>query len=194
MEKRKTFWLEKTIRFAAHLLERLRVCSVFLPLQAAEWLKSKMKNFKQKKSKFKILSYSRDIYPKRKLRTCTIQIQLEKVWIFAKKRFFFQFFWFSRHARGPPEIFDVHFFESFKKNSKNGFTGSYQTLKGTKSWILVNLAQILWKRQTIFDHLGHNGPPAWNRVKPLSSKCCILYSLLFFDCLKHGSKKIFRLV
>ena len=53
--------------------------------------------------------------------------------IFGKKRDFFQFFDFSRHARGPPENFDVHFFESFKKNSKNGFTGSYQTLKGTKS-------------------------------------------------------------
>ena len=119
----------------------------------------KWKFSSKKKSKFQILSYRRDIYPKRKLRTSTIQIQPEKVWIFAKKIFFFQFFWFSRHARGPPEIFDVHFFESFKKNSKNGFTGSYQTLKGTKSWILVNLAQILWKWQTVFDRLGHNGPP-----------------------------------
>ena len=25
------------------------------------------------------------------------------------------FFWLSRHARGPPKIFDVHFFENFKK-------------------------------------------------------------------------------
>ena len=40
-----------------------------------------------------------------------------------------------------------------------------QTLKGTKSWILVNLAQTLRKRQTVFDPAGHNGPPAWNRVK-----------------------------
>ena len=127
---------------------------ILLLLQAAELRRSKMKIFKQKKSKFQILSYRRDIYPKRKLRTSTIQIQPEKVWIFAKKKYFFQFFWFSRHARGPPEIFDVHFFESFKKNSKNGFTGSYQTLKGTKSWILVNLAQILWKRQTIFNCPG----------------------------------------
>ena len=49
--------------------------------------------------------------------------------------------------------------ENFKKYSKNGFTGSYQTLKGTKSRILVNLGQILWKWQTIFDRAGHNGPP-----------------------------------
>ena len=33
---------------------------------------------------------------------------------FAKKGIFFNFFDFSRHARGPPEIFDAHFFESFK--------------------------------------------------------------------------------
>ena len=105
------------------------------------------------------MSYRRDIYPKRKLKTCTIQIQPEKLWIFAKKIFFLQFFWFSRHARGPPEIFDVHYFEIFKKNSKNGFTGSYQTLRETKSWILVNLAQFLWKQQTVFDRPGHNGPP-----------------------------------
>ena len=88
---------------------------ILLLLQAAELRRSKMKIFKQKKSKFQILSYRGDIYPKRKLRTSTIQIQPEKVWIFAKKMLFFQFFWFSRHARGPPEIFDVHFFENFKK-------------------------------------------------------------------------------
>ena len=69
-----------------------------------------------------------------------------------------KFFWFSRHARGPPEIFDVQFFKNFQKKSKNGFTGSCQTLKGTKSWILVNLAQILWKWQTFSDREGHNGP------------------------------------
>ena len=119
----------------------------------------KWKFSSKKESKFQILSYRRDIYPKRKLKTCTIQIQPEKLWIFAKKIFFLQFFWFSRHARGPPEIFDVHYFEIFKKNSKNGFTGSYQTLRETKSWSLVNLAQFLWKQQTVFDRPGHNGPP-----------------------------------
>ena len=112
------------------------------------------------------MSYIRVIYLKRKLRTYTKQIQPEKIRFFAKKGIFFNFFDFSRHARGPPEIFDVHFFENFKKYSKNGFTGSYQTLKGTKSRILVNLGQILWKWQTIFDRAGHNGPPpAWYRVK-----------------------------
>ena len=34
---------------------------------------------------------------------------------FCKKKEKFRFFWFLPHARGPPEIFDVHFFESFKK-------------------------------------------------------------------------------
>ena len=61
------------------------------------------------------MSYRRVIYLKRKLRTYTKQIQPEKIRFFAKKGIFFNFFDFSRHARGPPEIFDVHFFESFKK-------------------------------------------------------------------------------
>ena len=35
--------------------------------------------------------------------------------IFGKKRDFFSIFDFSQHARGPPENFDVHFFENLKK-------------------------------------------------------------------------------
>ena len=43
--------------------------------------------------------------------------------IFWKKGIFFNFFYFSRHAQGPPKILDVQFFENFKKNSKNGLLG-----------------------------------------------------------------------
>ena len=32
-----------------------------------------------------------------------------------KNMIFFNFFYFSRHARGPPKILDVQFFENFKK-------------------------------------------------------------------------------
>ena len=48
----------------------------------------KMKIFMQKYVKIENFWYMRVIYIKRKLRTCTIQIQREKVWFFPKKKFF----------------------------------------------------------------------------------------------------------
>ena len=107
----------------------------------------------------KILSYRRVIYLKRKLRTYTKQIKPEKIRFFAKKGFFSIFLIFLDMLEDPLKFSTLIFLKVSKKNSKNGFTGSYQTLKGTKSGILVNLAQILWKRQAVFDRPGHNGPP-----------------------------------
>ena len=68
----------------------------------------------QKWSKFQILSYRCVIYLKRKLRTCTIKIQLESK-ISHKKIDFLRFFDFSPNARGPLKIFDIQFSEIFKK-------------------------------------------------------------------------------
>ena len=102
----------------------------------------------QKWLKFQILSYRRVIYLKRKLRTYTKQIQPEKIRIFANQRIFFNFFDFSRHARGPPKNFDVQFSKHFQKKPKNDSSGTFQFLRGTKSWVLVSLALTLWKRQT----------------------------------------------
>ena len=129
-----------------------------MPLQAAEWQKSKLKIFKSKKSKLKILSYRRDIYIKIKLRTSTIQFQPKKEGIFAKKKYFLKFSDFHDMLEDPLKFSMFNFSKISKKNSKNGFTGFYQTLKGTKSGILVILAQTLWKWQTISDCPGHNGP------------------------------------
>ena len=76
---------------------------------------SQKSNFSsQKRPKFQILSYRSHIYLKRKLRTCTIKIQPEKVGFLAKNQIFFRFFNFSPNARGPPKIFDVQFCEIFK--------------------------------------------------------------------------------
>ena len=69
----------------------------------------------QKRSKFQILSYKSVLYLKRKLRTCTMQIQLKKVIFIAKKEIFFRFSDFSPKARGPLKIFDVQFSDIFKK-------------------------------------------------------------------------------
>merc|ERR1712020_58302 len=77
----------------------------------------------QKRSKFQILSYRSVIYLKRKLRTCTIIIQPEKVGSLEEKNFFFRFFNFSPNARGPPKNFDVQFSEILKKNPKMASLG-----------------------------------------------------------------------
>ena len=52
-----------------------------------------------------------------------------------KNRFFsiFQFFNFLPNARGPPKIFDAQFSGTFKKNFKNGLSGTCLVPKGTKS-------------------------------------------------------------
>ena len=61
-----------------------------------------------------LLSYRSVIYLKRKLRTCTIMIQPEKVGFLEKKEIFFRFFNFSANARGPPKNFDVQFSKIFE--------------------------------------------------------------------------------
>jgi hypothetical protein len=100
--------------------------------------KVKNENFQAKKElNFQILTYRRVIYLKKKLRTCTIQIQPEKIKKNCKKSYFFYFILFSGHARGALKNFDIQFKKEKSKKSKNGFTRTYQ--------ILVSLAQILWK-------------------------------------------------
>ena len=82
----------------------------------------KWKFSSKKKSKFQILSYRRDIYLKRKLRTSTIQIQPEKVWIFAKKIFFSIFPIFATCSRTPWNFWHS-FFWKFQKNERRKFQG-----------------------------------------------------------------------
>ena len=73
------------------------------------------------------------IYLKRKLRTCRIHIQLEKVSFVIEKMDFFLFFWISRQNFLGSNAFDAKFFKNLKKNPKNGFDISCWILKGTKS-------------------------------------------------------------
>ena len=85
-------------------------------------------------SNFQILSYRNVMYLKRKLRTCRIQIQEEKVVFFWKKWIFFRFLRISRQNFRGPSVFEAKFFKNLKKNLKNGFARSCWLLKGTKSW------------------------------------------------------------
>ena len=122
--------------------------------------KIKIKNFQAKKVKIENFELQKRYIPQNKAENIYNSVSAQKRKNFCKKKYFLKFFWFSRHARGPPEIFDVQFFKNFQKKSKNGFTGVYQTLKGTKSWILVNLAQTVWKWQTVSDRPGTKCPPS----------------------------------
>ena len=69
----------------------------------------------QKSSKFQILSYKSVMYLKRKLRTCRIQIQVEKVWFFGKKPKFLDF-WIFFPKGGPFGVETVNFFFSIFQN------------------------------------------------------------------------------
>ena len=80
------------------------------------------------------------IYLKRKLRTYKIQIQVEKVWFVTKKwKSLILKFFFSKG--GPFDVGTVEiFFSRFSKFQnyflKNGFNGTWQMLRETKSWNL----------------------------------------------------------
>ena len=87
----------------------------------------------QKVSNFQIFSYRNVMYLKRKLRTCRIQIQEEKVWFLWKKWIFFYFSEFRVKIIGDQVSSRRNFSKSWKKNLKNGFARSCWLLKGTKS-------------------------------------------------------------
>ena len=98
------------------------------------------KKISSKKSRnFKILSYRNVIYLKRKLRTCTIQIHKQKVQFLKGNHFFLKFLKFSHHSWGRPKIFEVMFFEVFKKKFKKWL---YQGLSKVARNKLRKLQQI----------------------------------------------------
>ena len=54
--------------------------------------------------------------PQNKAENIYNSVSAQKRKIFMQKKYFLKFFWLLRHARGPPEIFDVQFFKN--KNPK----------------------------------------------------------------------------
>ena len=97
----------------------------------------------QKRSKFQILSNKSVMYLKRKLRTCTIKIQPEKVIFLPKKYFFFDFSIFYLRLEDPWKFLTFNFRKFSKTNCKNGSLGTSQVWKGTKSENFVSLALAL---------------------------------------------------
>ena len=115
--------------------------------------KVKIENFQAKKVKIENFDLQKRYIPQNKAENIYNSVS-------AKKRNIFKNFSDFRDMLEDPLKFSMfNFSKILKKNPKNGFAGIYQTLKGTKSWILVNLAQTLWKWQTISDRPGTKCPP-----------------------------------
>ena len=96
---------------------------ILLLLQAAELLRSKMKIFKQKKVKISNFELEERYIPQKKAKNIHKLDSARKSVNFCKKIYFFQFFRFSRHARGPPEIFDIHFLKISNQIPKMALLG-----------------------------------------------------------------------
>ena len=99
---------------------------------------------------------------KRKLRTCRIQIQVEKVCIFEKKQvfeFFSIFFPKGLWCQNGKFSF-FNFFQFCISFFKISFTRINGILKWTKSWILVTLVIKLWKWETALGCPGPKWPPS----------------------------------
>ena len=72
------------------------------------------------------------MYLKRKLRTCTIKIQPEKVIFIQKKIIFFRFFNFLPKAQGPLKIFDAQFPKIFKNKLQKWLLGDLSGMERNK--------------------------------------------------------------
>ena len=91
----------------------------------------KMKIFMQKYVKIKFFLYMRVIYIKRKLRTCTIQIQKEKVWFFPKKIFFDIFDFFPKGGWNRQKNF-FPFFKNFKNKTQKWLSWDHSNINRNK--------------------------------------------------------------
>ena len=116
----------------------------FLSL-AAKGLQSSKDIIKEKSKISKILSFDGEIHLKWKLKTCTIQIQLEKMMFNAKKRNYF-FFDFLLMLKDPQKFSTSNFFNFLKNKLQNWLPGTYSGAK--KYWhpYLINTIKIrsLW--------------------------------------------------
>ena len=99
-----------------------------------------MKNFRPKMVEISNFELQKSYIPQKKAENVYKTDSARKNKIFCKKRDFFQFFRFFSTCSRAPKIFDVQFSKNFKKKSKNDSSGTFQFLRGTKSWVLVSLA------------------------------------------------------
>ena len=114
-----------------------------------------------KNENFEIFTKTHVIYIKRKLRTCKMQIQVEKVWFVTKKIEKFNFE--EKNSKGPFDVGAVKknflFFKISKFFSKNGFNGTLEMLIETKSWNLSSFRASTEKSREIIRQGGFGDPP-----------------------------------
>ena len=96
----------------------------------------------------KISSFNDEMHLKRKLRTYTIQIELEKIGFISKKKFFSIFSDFRLMLEDPQKFSTSNFFNFLKNKYQNWLSGTWQISQGTKSGSLVSVALTLWQQQT----------------------------------------------
>ena len=111
-----------------------------------------MKIFMQNYVKIENFWYMRVIYIKRKLRTCTIQIQREKVWFFPKKKIFNIFNFFSKGGtlwcRNRQKIF-FPFFKNFKNKTQKWLSWDHSNINRTQCARDVSRQEKKWKLSSL---------------------------------------------
>ena len=113
-----------------------------------------------KNENLKIFTKTHVIYLKRKLRTCKMQIQVEKVWFVTKKMERFNFEKFQRPFDvGTVQNIFLPFIKISKFFLKNGFNGTCKMLKGTKSWNMSLFGASTMDSRGIVYMCGHKVPP-----------------------------------
>ena len=95
----------------------------------------------------KILSFNGVMHLKWKLRTCTIQIELEKIGFISKKKKMI-FFDFRLMLEDPQKFSTSNFFNFLKNKYQNCLSGTRQISQGAKSGSLVNVALTSWQQET----------------------------------------------
>ena len=133
--------------------------SILMPLQAAEWRRSKLKIFKPKKVKIENFELQKRYIPQNKAENIYNSVSAQKRKNFCKKKIFLKFFWFSRHARGPPEIFDVQFFKNFQKKIQKWLYWGLSNIERNK---VMNFGEPSPNPMEMADHFrssGHKVPP-----------------------------------
>ena len=117
-----------------------------------------------KNENFEIFTKTHVIYIKRKLRTCKMQIQVEKVWSVTKKleKISFEKKIFKggdplKSERSKKKISVFQIFKIFFL--KNGFNGTWQMLIETKSWNLSSFRASTEKSREINCQGGFGEPP-----------------------------------
>ena len=121
--------------------------------------KVKIENFQAKKVEIENFELQKRYIPQNKAENIYNSVSAQKRNNFCKKKYFLKFFWISRHARGPPEIFDVQFFKNFQKKIQKWLYWGLSNIERNK---VMNFGEPSPNPMEMADHFrssGHKVPP-----------------------------------